>query len=241
MAMLTTYQHMYQTHMSLTKHFKSLFGTCQGRSPSTQIILFDQPGYQTQVLAGTLSMSLSSTQPLIPAYGQNRFDEFCINFTYEMLQSYVLQHDDELPKDLMSKFTVHASFVAECNLFGINQWQPLCGICILLCCPFHWEGFRFVQFSIHLFTLQFFGWMFLNFSLDLVWLRRDIARTIRLLFKLKFHLDLYVTLHLSFLPTTLYIQCRMNILTWILARCILSPPNSISLFLKSSLLLNVLN
>ena len=160
--------------------------------PSTQIILFDQPGFQTRGPAGTSSMSLSGTQPLISAYGQNGFDEFCINFADEMLQSYVLRHtfensigynecmvqdavalpsistmdngaciellrgaqlseplqrkpggllrviskactsyksgkdgeqrDDELLKDLTSKFTVHASFIAECNLFGINHY-----------------------------------------------------------------------------------------------------------------------
>jgi hypothetical protein len=53
--------------------------------------------------------------------------------------------------------------------------------------------------------------LFQNFSLDLVWQRSGIARTIKLLFKLKFHLDLYITLHLSFVRTTLYLQCRMNI------------------------------
>ena len=35
------------------------------------------------------------------------------------------------------------------------------------------------------------------------------------LFKHKFHLDLYVTLHPSFPPTTFYLQCRMNIHVWI--------------------------
>ena len=75
-------------------NFKSPFGACQGRSPfnSTQIILFDQPGYQTRGPAGTSSMSLSRTQPLISAYGQNRFDEFCINSADMVLQSYVLRH-----------------------------------------------------------------------------------------------------------------------------------------------------
>ena len=42
--------------------------------PSTQIILFDQPGFQTRGPAGTSSMSLSGTQPLISAYGQNGFN-----------------------------------------------------------------------------------------------------------------------------------------------------------------------
>ena len=60
--------------------------------PSTQIILFDQPGYQTRGPAGTSSMSLSRTQPLISAYGQNGFDEFCINSADMVLQSYVLHH-----------------------------------------------------------------------------------------------------------------------------------------------------
>ena len=32
------------------------------------------------------------------------------------------QHDDELLKDLTFKFTVHASFITECNLFGINHY-----------------------------------------------------------------------------------------------------------------------
>ena len=160
--------------------------------PSPQIILFDQPGFQTRGPAGTSSMSLTGTQPLISAYGQNGFDEFCINFADEMLQSYVLrqtfensigynermvqdgvtlpsistmdngaciellrgaqlserfqrkpggllgvinkacssyksgkdgeQRDEELLKELTSKFTVHASFVAERNLFGINHY-----------------------------------------------------------------------------------------------------------------------
>ena len=160
--------------------------------PSTQIILFDQPGFQTRGPAGTSSMSLTGTQPLISAYGHNGFDEFCINFADEMLQSYVLRHtfensvgynerivqdavtlpsistmdngaciellrgahlsersqrkpggllgvinkacssyksgkggeqrDEELLKDLTSKFTVHASFVADRNLFGINHY-----------------------------------------------------------------------------------------------------------------------
>jgi hypothetical protein len=61
------------------------------------------------------------------------------------------------------------------------------------------------------------------------------------LFRLNFLLDLYVTLHLSIRQTTLYLQRRMDIPIWILARRIQSPPNSISLFPKSLLLLNALN
>ncbi|KAJ3513631.1 hypothetical protein NLJ89_g2840 [Agrocybe chaxingu] len=63
--------------------------------PPTQIVFFDQPGYQTRGPSGTTSMSLSGHQPLISAYGQNGFDEFCINFADEMLHSYVLRHTFE--------------------------------------------------------------------------------------------------------------------------------------------------
>jgi len=61
----------------------------------TQIVLLDQPGYQTRGPAGTTSMSLSGNQPLISAYGQNTFDEFCVNFADEMLHSYILRHTFE--------------------------------------------------------------------------------------------------------------------------------------------------
>jgi chitin synthase len=40
-------------------------------------------------------MSLSGTTPLVSAYGQNGFDEFCINFADELLQSYVLRNTFE--------------------------------------------------------------------------------------------------------------------------------------------------
>jgi chitin synthase len=166
--------------------------TAKEDPPSPQIILFDQPGFQTRGPAGTVSISLSGTQPLISAYGQNGFDEFCINFADEMLQSYVLRQtfensigynermvqdavtlpsistmdngaciqllrgaqlsersqrkpggllgvinkacssyksgrdgerrDEELLRDLTSKFTAHASFIADRNLFGINHY-----------------------------------------------------------------------------------------------------------------------
>ena len=60
--------------------------------PSTQIILLDQAGYQTRGPAGTTSISLTGATPLISAYGQNGFDEFCINFTDELLHSYVQRY-----------------------------------------------------------------------------------------------------------------------------------------------------
>ena len=55
--------------------------------PSTQIIPLDQGGYQARGPARTTSISLTRATPLISAYGQNGFDEFCINFTDELLQS----------------------------------------------------------------------------------------------------------------------------------------------------------
>ncbi|KAF8868757.1 chitin synthase [Gymnopilus junonius] len=80
--------------------FAFIVETCNHRlAPSsadqpspTQIVMLDQPGFQTRGPAGTTSMSLSGTQPLISAYGQNGFDEFCINFADEMLHSYVLRN-----------------------------------------------------------------------------------------------------------------------------------------------------
>ncbi|GAW07447.1 glycosyltransferase family 2 protein [Lentinula edodes] len=56
--------------------------------PHSQIVLLDQPGYQSRGPTGTSSVALSGNAPLISAYGQNGFDEFCINFANEMLQSY---------------------------------------------------------------------------------------------------------------------------------------------------------
>ncbi|KAF9463705.1 glycosyltransferase family 2 protein [Collybia nuda] len=62
--------------------------------PPTQIILLDQPGFQTRGPTGG-SLSLTGQVPLVSAYGQNGFDEFCINFADELLQSYVLRHTFE--------------------------------------------------------------------------------------------------------------------------------------------------
>ncbi|RDB20078.1 Chitin synthase 8 [Hypsizygus marmoreus] len=63
--------------------------------PHTQIIILDQPGFQTRGPAGTGSMSLTGAAPLVSVYGQNGFNEFCINFADELLQSYVLRHSFE--------------------------------------------------------------------------------------------------------------------------------------------------
>ncbi|PPQ74695.1 hypothetical protein CVT26_007605 [Gymnopilus dilepis] len=83
--------------------FAFIVETCNHRvapsssdAPSpTQIVMLDQAGYQTRGPTGTTSMSLSGTLPLVSAYGQNGFDEFCINFADEMLHSYVLRHSFE--------------------------------------------------------------------------------------------------------------------------------------------------
>ncbi|KAG6373915.1 glycosyltransferase family 2 protein [Boletus reticuloceps] len=63
--------------------------------PTTQMILFDSPGFQTRGPTGTGSMVFTGTAPLISAFGQNRFDEFCINFADEFVQSYVLRNTFE--------------------------------------------------------------------------------------------------------------------------------------------------
>ncbi|KZO98083.1 glycosyltransferase family 2 protein [Calocera viscosa TUFC12733] len=60
-----------------------------GRGPPTQIVLLDGPGYQSRTPTG--SMSSTGPSPLISVNGQNGFDEFCINFSNEVVQSYVLR------------------------------------------------------------------------------------------------------------------------------------------------------
>ena len=61
--------------------------------PTTQVILFNSPGFQTRGPTGT--MMFTGTAPLITAFGQNGFDEFCINFADELVQSYVLRNTFE--------------------------------------------------------------------------------------------------------------------------------------------------
>ncbi|PCH40709.1 glycosyltransferase family 2 protein [Wolfiporia cocos MD-104 SS10] len=64
----------------------------QDPPPPTQIILLDQPGFQTKGPPGSTSVYFGGPAPLLPAHGQSGFDEFCINFTDEMVHSYVLRH-----------------------------------------------------------------------------------------------------------------------------------------------------
>jgi chitin synthase len=63
----------------------------QDPPPLTQIVLVDQPGYQSRTPSGTGSMMLGAA-PLIAINGHNGFDEFCINFADELLASYVLRN-----------------------------------------------------------------------------------------------------------------------------------------------------
>lgn len=64
----------------------------QDPPPPTQIVLLDQPGFQTRGPGGTTSMMLGGPAPLVSAYGQNAFDEFCINFADEIIHSYILRN-----------------------------------------------------------------------------------------------------------------------------------------------------
>ena len=61
-------------------------------TPQNQITIFDQAGFQTRGSTGPASMAFSGGAPLISAYGHNRFEEFCINFSDELLQSYVVRN-----------------------------------------------------------------------------------------------------------------------------------------------------
>jgi chitin synthase len=61
-------------------------------TPQNQITIFDQAGFQTRGPIGAASMAFSGGAPLISAYGHNGFEEFCINFSDELLQSYVVRN-----------------------------------------------------------------------------------------------------------------------------------------------------
>ncbi|OCH89984.1 chitin synthase [Obba rivulosa] len=64
----------------------------QDTPPPTQIVLFDQPGFQTKGPPGSASVYFGGPAPLIQSQGQSGFDEFCINFANELLHSYVLRN-----------------------------------------------------------------------------------------------------------------------------------------------------
>jgi chitin synthase len=50
-----------------------------------QILLLEQAGFQTRGPTGAASIAFAGSTPFISAYGQNGFDEFCINFADELL------------------------------------------------------------------------------------------------------------------------------------------------------------
>ena len=60
--------------------------------PPTQIVLLDQAGFQSRSPSGTNSLALTNNAPLLAAYGQNGFEEFCTNFADELLHSYVVRN-----------------------------------------------------------------------------------------------------------------------------------------------------
>ncbi|KAI0065969.1 glycosyltransferase family 2 protein [Artomyces pyxidatus] len=64
----------------------------QEPSPHSQIILLDQPGFQSRGPSSTGSMMFTGQAPLVHAYGQNGFDEFCVNFSDELLHSFVVRN-----------------------------------------------------------------------------------------------------------------------------------------------------
>ena len=63
----------------------------QDPPPHSQIVLLDQPGFQSRGPSSNGSMMFSAGAPLVHAYGQNGFDEFCINLADELLHSYVIR------------------------------------------------------------------------------------------------------------------------------------------------------
>lgn len=69
--------------------------TSQDPPPPTQIILFDQPGFQSKGLPQSASVYFGGPAPLIGAQNQSGFEEFCMNFSNELVHSYVLRNTFE--------------------------------------------------------------------------------------------------------------------------------------------------
>ncbi|KAI0940344.1 hypothetical protein AcV5_001478 [Taiwanofungus camphoratus] len=67
----------------------------QDPPPPMQIVLLDQPGFQTKGPPGSASVYIGGPAPLLSPHGQAGFDEFCINFADEILHSYILRNTFE--------------------------------------------------------------------------------------------------------------------------------------------------
>ncbi|KAI9508915.1 glycosyltransferase family 2 protein [Russula earlei] len=63
----------------------------QDPPPHSQIVLLDQPGFQSRGPSSSGSVMFTASPPLVHAYGQNGFDEFCINFADELMHSHVIR------------------------------------------------------------------------------------------------------------------------------------------------------
>ena len=68
--------------------------------PFTQIVLFDQPGFQSRNTTGSIGGS-AGPSPLVSALGNNRFEEFTINYQNEVLHQYLTRQtfDDTAPRN----------------------------------------------------------------------------------------------------------------------------------------------
>ncbi|KAF5358650.1 hypothetical protein D9758_007745 [Tetrapyrgos nigripes] len=63
--------------------------------PHSQLDILDLPGYQSRGPSGMGSVAFTGQTPLVSAYGHNSLEEFCINFSDELLQSFYLRHTFE--------------------------------------------------------------------------------------------------------------------------------------------------
>ncbi|KAH9939246.1 chitin synthase [Epithele typhae] len=67
----------------------------QDPPPATQVVLFDEPGFQTKGITQSASMYFGGPTPLIGTQNQSGFEEFCINFSNELVHSYILRNTFE--------------------------------------------------------------------------------------------------------------------------------------------------
>ncbi|KAF8312672.1 chitin synthase [Clavulina sp. PMI_390] len=64
--------------------------------PYTQIILYDQPGFQSRSTTGSIGSGLGGVSPLVTALGHNHLEDFTMNYQNEVLHSFItrLNFDD---------------------------------------------------------------------------------------------------------------------------------------------------